>query len=156
MRDATYAFAVENADHYIAVGQNDIYLYHDAQIPAELWALVTTSEAGSSYRLNGPSSVQFRAEHPSGLSFRWSVDFEDRDANGSGVHQFDREKIRDLILKLKPAAAKSFASFFEAQVLPPLRERTDELRKAMNKQMDSLDCALGIVEYARQLAEPTP
>lgn len=153
MSEKTYKRAIDLAEHYVAIGQTEIYLYdRDEEIPSELWALVYSAEEGGSWRLNGPAGVRFHANHPSGLTFKWTVDFESPDANGSGVSQFDREKLRDVIMKLPADGVKSFARMLEHSVLPPLKQRTEELRAAMNKQIDSYDCALGLVAYAKEIA----
>ena len=146
MNDTTVADAISKADHYIALGQTSIYLYRDD--PSFPWGLVTKVEAGGSYRLSGPSSVSLTAEHPSGLSFRMSVDFEGPEANGKGVSLFDRDKLRALAMKLRPEARQKFAAFLEREVLSGLQKRTSEIREALNAQMDSEDCVRGLIAFA--------
>lgn len=153
MNEKTIPEYIALAEHYIAIGSSDIYLYRDTDIPKEVWDLASSADSGGTWRLNGPSSVRFSAPHPCGLTFSWSVDFEGRDANGSGVHQFDRERLREVMLMLPKDGAKSFASMLESQVLPPLKQRSKELSEAMNKQMDSYSAALSLVEWAKEMAE---
>lgn len=143
--DLTAASAIENAEHLKALGQTKVRLRSDEGFPYDR---VERVEAGGSWRLNGPSSVNLIAEQD-GLRLSLSVDFEPHEANGSGQSQFDRGRLRDLMLKLPEAARQSFADVLHDEVLPPLKQRTAEYRKALNLQADSEDCVLGLIEFAR-------
>ena len=146
----TCADAREVAEHLIALGLERVSFYSDA--PADFpFDKVTRVEAGSSWRLGGPSSVQLLA--PDGdLVFSVSVEFESRDANGCGVHMFDRDRLRELALKLPPAGRAAFADLLEEQVLKGLAERTSEIRESLRTQADSEDCVRGLIAYAREVA----
>jgi hypothetical protein len=147
MRDLTYRQAVAKAEHLIALGETDVYLYRDfGDFPYDN---IVRVETGSSYRLNGPTSCYLIAED-AGLTFKVSVDFEGPEANGSGRSQFDADKLRELALKLPPPARAMFADMLAREVLPPLVERTNEYRKAMRQQADSEDCVRGLIAFAEQ------
>jgi hypothetical protein len=148
MQNMTYAKAIENAAHLIAIGQTEIYLWRD-DADGFPWDKVTSVTSGSSYRLNGPSDMRVTAED-AGLSFSLSVDFEQRDANGRGVSLFDRERLRDVSMKLPPAARAQFATMLANEVLAPMAARTAEIRQALNSQLDSEDCVRGLIAFAEQ------
>jgi hypothetical protein len=147
MIDLTVAEALEKADHLIALGETTVYLFRDAEgFPYDK---VTRVEEGGTWRLGGPASCYLYAEQ-AGLTFKLSVDFEGRDANGRGVSLFDRDRLRDLFLKLPPAARNFFAEMLEGKCLPGLIERTNEIREALRAQADSEDCVRGLIAFARQ------
>lgn len=150
MADLTYRQAVENAEHLIALGQTTVYLYRDeAEFPYEK---VTQIEAGGTWRLGGPSSCYLIAEEH-GLTFKLSVDFEGREANGAGTALFDRDRLRDLAFRLSPKGRQLFADMLQKEVLGNLTKRTDEIRQALRLQADSEDCVRGLIAFAR---EPEP
>jgi hypothetical protein len=141
--DMTYQKALDNAKHLIALGQTDVYL-RDENVP---WMMACDVVAGGAYRFNGPSGVYIVAK-VSGLTFKWNVDFELREANGRGYSLFDRERLRDVAMKLPEPARRKFAKFLQTDVMPDLEKRTAELRDAMNKQIDSEDCVRGLIAFA--------
>jgi hypothetical protein len=141
--EMTYEKALENAKHLIALGQTTVYL-RDGNYP---WVIASDVEAGGAYRFNGPSGVYILAK-AEGLTFKWNVDFEKREANGQGYSLFDRERLREVAMKLPEAARKKFAKFLRDAVMPDLEKRTGELRDAMNKQIDSEDCVRGLIAFA--------
>ncbi|MCK1322105.1 hypothetical protein IVA94_14635 [Bradyrhizobium sp. 156] len=143
MFDLNYQQAIDKSEHLIAIGQTTIYL-RDGTYP---WAVASDVEVGSSYRFNGPSSVYIISKLQ-GLTFKWSVDFEKREANGAGYSLFDRERLRDVMMKLPEPARRRFAKVLRDAVMPDLEKRTAELREAMNKQIDSEDCVRGLIAFA--------
>lgn len=151
MNYLSYGEAIDKADHLIALGETTVYVRDDSPP----WHIAETVEVGSSYRLSGPRSVYFIGKKL-GLTFKWSVDFESRDANGRGVSLFDRDRLREVMLKLPDPARLAFAELLENQVLPPLRERTAEIRGALNNQWDSEDCVRGLIAYARDATAGHP
>jgi hypothetical protein len=142
MLDLTYADAIDKSDHLIALGQTTVYL-RDGVYP---WAVASDIEVGGSYRFNGPAGVYVVAKLQ-GLTFKWSVDFEKREANGTGYSLFDRERLRDVMMKLPEPARLKFAKLLRDAVMPDLEKRTAELRDAMNKQIDSEDCVRGLIAF---------
>lgn len=146
MHELTYAAALEKADALKALGQTDVYIY-DRNSEGFPFDKVTRVESGNGYRLSGPSSCYLMFDE-GGLSFRLSVEFEGRDANGKGVSLFDRDRLRDVANKLSPVGRAAFAKMLENEVLRPLAERTEEYRKALRQQADSEDCVRGIISFA--------
>lgn len=142
-RRQTFTDCVRNAEHYLAIGQTDIYLdSNDDDLP---WHLAVDCGAGGSYRLNGPSSARVTAAHESGLSFRWHFDFEGREANGTGVNQFDSASMLANAAKMPVAVREKFSAFLTKEVWPEVRKRTDEVRDALRKQEESLQVLQSIM-----------
>lgn len=141
--DMTYEFALTNAKHLIALGQTTVYLRDDA-VP---WIAASDVEVSGSYRFNGPCGIYVIAKVQD-ITFKWSVDFEKREANGRGYSLFDREKLRDVTRRLPEQARKKFAALLREKVMPDLEKRTAELRDTMNMQMDSEDCVRGLIAFA--------
>lgn len=149
--DMTYSEALRVADHLIALGDTTVYLRDGgADFP---WDKATGCSAGSSYRLNGPSACYIIAED-AGLTFKLNIEFEGRDANGRGVSLFERDRLRDVMLRLPEKARAEFAEMLEDEVLPGLEKHSRELREAMNSQLDSEDCVRGLIAFAAQPLTP--
>lgn len=138
----TYRKAIESAAHLVALGETTIYL--DENDPGLPWHKAEDVEVGAGYRFSGPSGCYIIARE-CGLTLKWSVDFEGREANGQGVSLFDRARLREVARKLPPPAQCAFAELFATKVMPDLEKRTRELREALNKQMDSEDCVRGLI-----------
>lgn len=143
MLNLTYEQALDKADHLIALGQTTVYL-RDDNVP---WVVASDVEVSGSYRFNGPNGMYVIAE-VQGLTFKWNVDFERREANGAGYSLFDRDRLREVARRLPEPARKKFAKLLREQVMPDLEKRTAELRDAMNKQIDSEDCVRGLIFFA--------
>ena len=80
---------IKNAQHYLAVGQTEIYLDSDqGEYP---WEFCTHCKPGGSHRLEIATDVWFYADHPCGLSFLWNFDIEPRSANGKGHYEIDAD-----------------------------------------------------------------
>lgn len=143
MRDMTYEKALYMADHLKALGETTVYL-RDGEYP---WMIANSVEVSGSYRFNGPVGMYVIAE-VDGLTLKWSVDFELRDANARGYSLFDRDQLREVARKLPEPARRKFAKLLREKVMPDLEKRTSELREAMNKQIDSEDCVRGLIAFA--------
>lgn len=141
--DMTYKKALSNAKHLIALGHTEVYL-RDDDLP---WAIASDIEVGGGYRLNGPTGMYVIAK-VEGLTFKWNVEFEKREANGHGYSLFDRERLRDVAMRLPESARRKFAKLLCEKVLPELQKRTAEFRETMNKQIDSEDCVRGLIAFA--------
>lgn len=152
MIDISYEDALKNKEHLIALGNTEIWLRWD--LKEYPWDKVCRVEDGNTIRLGGPSGANMIA-HVDGLTFRWSVDFEGRDANGRSVSYFDRDRLRDVMRKLSRPARASFGNMLATKVLPKMQERTQEIRDALNIQQDSEDCVRGLIEFARDKQEAT-
>lgn len=146
MNDWTVQDAISKRDHFIALGQTDIWL-HSKDESDRPWDKVNRVESGSSYRLSLPTGARLSAE-VDGLTFIWSVDFEGRDANGRGVSVFDRDRVRDIFGRLPPGARLQFQELLKNEVLPKMMEHTAEIRAVLNAQADSEDCVRGVIAWA--------
>lgn len=147
MRRLNYATAIKNAEHLIALGETTIYLYGPDGEEGFPWDKVVRVEASNSYRLSGPSAACMVAED-AGLAFRLDIEFEGRDANGRGISLFERDRLREVMLRLPVAARKSFASMLMTEALPSLVKHSANIREALNKQLDSEDCVRGLIAFA--------
>ena len=137
----TYKEAVAKAEHLVAIGETRIHLERgDATFP---WHNVSDVEESGAVRLNGPSGVYLIVYHV-GLSLYYPIDFEGPGANGRGVSLFDREYLREVLLKLPIQARRKFAGLLERRVLPSIEQRTKEIREAFKLQNDSEDCVRGV------------
>lgn len=141
--DMTYEQALKNSEHLIALGQTTVYI-RDENVP---WIAASDVEVSGSYRFNGPTGMYVIAK-VQGLTFKWSVDFELREANGHGYSLFDRDRLRAVAARLPEPARRKFAQLLREKVMPDLEKRTSELRDAMNKQIDSEDCVRGLISFA--------
>lgn len=135
------------AEHYKALGQTSVHI--DDEDPNTPWHKVEEITASGSYRLNGPCGFTCIARI-NGIEFRWSVDFEKREANGKGYSMFDTERLRMVAMKLSPDVRKKLADFMAAEVLPGLQKTTAEWRDALNRQLDSEDCVRGLIAFANE------
>jgi hypothetical protein len=143
MWDLTYEQALDKSKHLIALGQTTVYL-RDENVP---WMVASDVEASGSYRFNGPTGCYIIA-NVQGLTFKWSVDFELRDANGRGVSLFDRDRLREVARKLPAPAREQFGKLLRDEVLPDMQKRTREIREGLNQQVDSEDCVRGLIAFA--------
>lgn len=137
---------LKSAPHYVALGQTEIFL--DDDDPDLPWSDVADIVGGSGYRLNGPTGFYCIAKRD-GLTLKWSIDFEGRDANGKSYHLFDRDRLRLTMGKLPPAARKKLAAWLDKEVLPGVEKVTAEWRDYLNRQLDSEDCVRGLIVFAR-------
>lgn len=141
----SYTDALSKAEHYVALEQTTVYLDEDDDgLP---WDKVSGIEAGAGHRLNGPTSFYCIVRH-AGLEFKWSVDFESRDANGKSYSLFDRPRLREVVLKLPVSARRQLADFLDREVLPGVQKTSAEWREIMNRQIDSEDCVRGLIYFA--------
>lgn len=143
-RDMSYAKAMKNAKHLLALGQDTVYIDDDSDAP---WDKATEVECGGTYRFDGPVNFYVIA-HDGGLTFKWSVDMEKRDANGRGVSWFDKERLAIVARKLPTQARLALAAFLAEKVLPDLTKRTGEIRAALDAQFDSERCVRDLIELA--------
>lgn len=145
--DLAYEHAIANAAHYLAIGQDNIWI-KEATAP---WALADDVKSGSSFRFNGPTNARFSFTHDSGLTITWTVDYERVEANGKSYSLFDRDRLRDVMLKLSPDTRRKFGMLLRNDVLRGLAERTEEYRAAMRQQADSEDCVRGLIAFALEV-----
>lgn len=131
--ETTYESASALADHYIALGISDIWLR--GELSTMPWHLASNIKASGGYRLNGPCGCRVEAFDPdTGLTFKWSFDFESPSANGSGTNLFDEETMLGASRHMSPELREKYANFIASDVLGAVKARTDEIREALAKQ----------------------
>lgn len=138
MTDLGFDDCVRLAEHFKAIGQTKIFLHDMTGRKDRPWQFVTKVETGCGYRLGVPTGVTLEAEHPCGLTFDWSVDFEDFGASGTGTNKFDPNAVMGLAAKLPKAAQTQLARLLRDKYRPEISKRLDEIRGAMLTQHQSL------------------
>jgi hypothetical protein len=130
---------VRLAKHYKAIGQTEIWLNRDKDAP---WHLAQSVEAGSVYRLSTPVSFDFKGrDEKSGLTFRWSFDIEESNANGRSLFQVNVDAARRVKDLLPATVANRFANQLEVTA-KAIREKGKEYTEHAHAQFamaDALD-----------------
>lgn len=133
MNETTFEQASALSDHYIALGISDVWLR--GELSTMPWHLASNIKASGGYRLNGPCGCRVEAyDKSTGLTFKWSFDFESPSANGSGTNQFDEETMLGAARHMSPDLREKYANFLASEVLQAVKTRTDEIRDALAKQ----------------------
>ena len=130
MFETNYQRVVDKSEHFKAIGQTEVWLEREGDKP---WDHVSEVEDGCCVRMGTRTDATFKARHPCGIMFRWSVDLENREANGSGVYGFDIKGIRAVIHRLPKAAAEKFAAML-AETAKVIRAKADEWQRAADSQ----------------------
>lgn len=130
----TWQECVPLAEHYIALDETEVYLHREPS--AELWQMVTRVEAGSTYRLGMPTGVWFTAEHPSGLSFKWSYELESASANGKGYYEIDVPRVQRA-MSLLPDAQRVALCDHLAESADKVEAQGEEYRRLAETQFAS-------------------
>lgn len=133
MNELNWRQAVEQAEHYKAIGQADVYLYggNDDDYP---WEYASKVEEGGSHRLDISTNVRFSADHPSGITFRWTFDIEPHSANGSGSYQIDTKAIEGIFPLMPEPAQRQFAKYL-ATCAEKVAGRGREFMQTANRQL---------------------
>lgn len=108
---------VEQAGHYIAIGQLSHYIadYEDKDGVGDYpWEYVGGAKAGGMSRLDFSVGIDFVAQHPIGLEFRWSFDTELRNANGYRCYKPNGPLIERILAMLSGQARTDFAEYLVA------------------------------------------
>lgn len=143
MSIASWREAVEKAESYKAVGQAEVWL--DKRDLGEYpWEFATRCSAGGSHRFDMDTSVWFYAEHPSGLTFRWSFDLEPASANGTDSYQIDRTGVARVLGLLPAPAAVLFRDY--------LRESSKSVLRQANQYLDTAHRLYGDAAILGRLA----
>lgn len=146
---ASFDFVMANREHFVAIGQTDIYLERDdGTLP---WEHITRVETGSSYRFNGPTSIRLIAEHE-GLSFKWNFDLEERSVSGTGTHRINRSRFREMVRKVPLRIRSELAALLRTEYEPHMVKLADEIRDSLQREEDDLDCLRGIIRVCEELA----
>lgn len=103
--------AVEQAAHYLAVGQAELYLDSQQALDTYPWEWAARVRTGGTHRLDIDTNVWFMAEHPSGLTFSWSFDLEPYSANGKGSYEIDADACRRVLALLPLAVRGAFRTY---------------------------------------------
>ena len=100
------------AEHYKAIGQEQIYIPNPSlEDLKEILPRTTSLETGGMYRHNVCVGVYVICEDPSGLTFRVSIDLEEKDSNGAAALRLNAK----------------FLSFVGDLLPPPMREKLVEI-----------------------------
>jgi hypothetical protein len=144
--------AVRLAEHYLALGQTEVFV----QAETAPWHLATQIKAGGCYRFNAPINAYVTAQHESGLTLKWEIEFEHRSESGTGSSNVDRAQLREAMIRLPESVRLQFADILESEVLPDMQVRTDEIRASLNRQLDSEECVRGLVAFVREKCGAKP
>lgn len=126
---AIYSEVMRNAEHYKAIGQTNIFLDRDSDLP---WDAVTSLRAGGSRRLGISTDVDFEAE-VDGLTFRWTIDIEEASANGKSHYQIAVERIGKVMEKL-PESVRGQFRLYLLDAAHKVEERGDEFQGLAQRQ----------------------
>ena len=121
------------AEHYKAIGNNEIYLAGYEGVTEFPWEFVTHCEPGGSHRLEIATDVWFNAKTPSGMEYRWSFDIEPRSANGSSSYDISVAEIRRVFQMLPDKARESFKAYLKT-CATAVRKKADEWSAMVTKQ----------------------
>ena len=117
------------AEHYKAIGQEEIYLYKPSledlreSLPHATWL-----ETSGMYRHNVCVSVYVLCEDPSGLTFRVNVDLEEKDANGTGALRLNI-KFLSIVGDLLPTPIRAKLTTVLNTCLNELRKQQEEAKE---------------------------
>lgn len=141
---------VRLAKHYRALGQAGVYLSGGDDETDRPWHLVTNVRPGGTHRLDMDTSIWFEATDPkSGLGFRWTVEIEDRDANGHGYYKINTKRLRRILAVLPPSGRMALQKYL-ADAARKVKAKGDEWAVILKRQQD--DAAT----LALLATEPTP
>lgn len=93
MADKTWQEIVALAEHYRAVGIVEHNLFNQPLL-AYPWEHLTGLSTSGTHRLDIDTSIWFTAIEPSsGMTFKWSIHTEKREANGRSVYMIDEHLV---------------------------------------------------------------
>lgn len=141
LNDVTVAFAVQHADFFKSLGQNDVWLGDDEGAP---WELADRCEPGGSHRMDIATSVRFSGKHACGLRFSWHFDIETRDANGSSEYKINTAAILAVIQRMPDMVADQFRAY--------LKDCAEKVEKRGKEYMDSAQRQYGTAAQLRSVA----
>lgn len=133
---------VEQAEHYIAIYQHEIYLYDQPSYP---WEFVSRLDRHDYHKLDGNNSITVYADHPRGITFRWNVEV---------VHFNDHPQRVDIVYLSDIIAylPEFLQDEFKQHLLDTVLEATIEL----TKQMSYVTETAGYIRTLEMLANTTP
>lgn len=130
MGDITYKQAKAKASALRELGQTEVYLSSDDDLP---WGSATRFEPGGCHRLSMVTSGWFTAVKD-GIRFRWSFDIETRDANGKGHYEINVPYCKDVISKITGTARQQFRDYL-AESSAKVRDKGNEWQGYADRQM---------------------
>lgn len=150
----TWQERVALVEHYLAVG----FTSHFLDVPpigleGYPWAYAVSVDGGGMYRYNVPISLHVRAEHSSGLSFRWFVDIEPRMADGVNRLKLDVAQVRRMLELLPEPARESLRSLLWTHITE-LRKQADEFQQWHDKHRRDADDLEAMARYEGSAASP--
>ena len=135
MLETGFKKAIANAEHYVALGQRNVYLSKDDdEYP---WEYVTTCDSGSCMRGSVHIGCSFTAPHSCGLTFHWEVEFGPYTANAGALYQFDTDKMREVRDALPEQIRDQFAAYVR-DVMGTIEDWAGEYQDALDKITASL------------------
>lgn len=137
METVDWRAACTKADAYKAIGQTDVYLFGDNGDDYP-YADVVRCEPGGTHRLDMDTSCMFYANHPCGLSFRWSFDVELRSANGKGHYEIDVAGCQRVLGRLQGKARDQFRRYLWT-CAEKVSARASEYLDLYNRQCETAD-----------------
>lgn len=153
-RELTWEESVAKVESYKEVGIDEIYLPDDKEnidyatyFP---WKFVSAIKSGGVYRGDVPTGMDFQAAHPCGLTFKWSIDIEDR---GTSSKQLGNDFLLDFIFdvaKLIPVNIQhQFAHLLETIASGCYREGI-KWQKVSLHQLEQAESLLKLIEEIDQ------
>jgi hypothetical protein len=140
-KELTWKERVKLAPEFLKLGQVEQYLSRDDNDYP--WDFAKSCEEGNTHRLEIYTGVWFRADHPSGLKFRWSFDIEKRGSNGSGHYNIDVDGCQSVLAALSGTAKAQFAAHLReaSKAVRAKGKEWEAITKAQFKTADDLERA---------------
>ncbi len=129
----TLSDAIKNAEHHLAIGNHEIYLSEEPYP----WIYVNDVTEGGVHRMDCTTSVYVYAAHPCGITFRWNVNLEKKDANGKGFYCIDTETItitRHRLANTSAYALRKYDAYLH-DCASKIEEKAEELTEYIGSQM---------------------
>ncbi|KKM05391.1 hypothetical protein LCGC14_1754590 [marine sediment metagenome] len=146
MTDVTLDKAIENAEAYKQIDTLSIYLWDDGTKP---WEYVSAMEQSGLVRLGVLTSVRFKASHPCGLDFCWSVNLGKQEDAEKDFYEIDTASIEATRLAL---ADNPILASYEQY----LRDSADAIMKRALIDQDHINRELAAVALIRRSIRSNP
>jgi hypothetical protein len=109
MSDVTWAEALQQVEHRLALGMTDVYLHTKWDATLD-WSKCVDMDTGGGHRLEMATSVVFKFRDK-GLEGRWYLEIEGREANGKGYYQVDVPAIQKVMALLPDMVRAKFCAY---------------------------------------------
>lgn len=87
--DKPWREVVDLAEHYLAIGQDLVYLFDRSTSQDRPWDYMTEIKPGNSVRWDIRTNIDILAAHPCGVTFEWSVDIDRQNDDLSNTFEID-------------------------------------------------------------------